>query len=802
MTQAYHQLEIDEDSRQITTFSTHFGLFRYKRLLFGVNAASEIFQNAIANVLHDIPGSRNLSDDIIVFGATQQEHDRSLKKTLQRLQEVGARLNRQKCIFSASELTFFGHVFGRGGMTADPEKTKTIINAPAPTNIAELRSFLGMTQYMARYIPAYATITSPLRELLKKDVTWTWSAAQQAAFEKLKEMLTSSPVMAYFDPVKETSILVDASPVGLGAILVQDNKAICYSSRALTDVEKRYSQTDREMLAAVYGIEHFHLYVQGAPFKLITDHKPLLGMVKSRNPTTARIERWRLRLMPYEVEFVYRPGRNEHNPADYISRHPQTTPARENAGEEYIAFLAKFAVPKAMTQDEVRAETQKDPQLQTVMQAVQTGQWRGDISDFARFKDELSVHDGLVLRGHRLILPQSLQKRAIDIAHQSHQGIVKTKQLIRKKIWFPGIDKLVENTVKSCIPCQATYKGPTQREPLQPTPLPSGPWVAVAIDFAGPFPSGEYVLVVTDEYSRYPEVEIVPSTSERVVLPRLDQIFARQGFPEICKTDNGPPFNGQAFAKFAEKNGFRHRKITPVWPEANGAAERFVETIKNNIRASAADGRNWKEQIPTFLRTFRATPHSTTGVSPFEAMTGRKMNVGLPTAPKRLSPVPVHTRVAHNDNYSKGKMAEYVNARRHTAHAKMAPDDYVLVKQPKQNALTTPYNATPCLVKEKKGSMVTACRPDGSLITRNSSHFRQLPPHITVPGDVPEVDDPEAETPPPDINIPGDIIPIETSLTGDTGNIDASSNQLPSPSTRRSGRATKTPSYLKDYVLD
>ena len=191
--------------------------------------------------------------------------------------------------------------------------------------------------------------------------------------------------------------------------------------------------------------------------------------------------------------------------------------------------------------------------------------------------------------------------------------------------------------MKSCILCQATYKGPTQREPLQPTPLPSGPWVAVAIDFAGPFPSGEYVLVVTDQYSRYPEVEIVSSTSETVVLPRLDQIFARQGFPEICKTDNGPPFNGQAFAKFAEKNGFRHRKITPVWPEANGAAERFVETIKNNIR-----GRNWKEQIPTFLRTFRATPHSAIGVSPFEAMTGRKMNVGLPTAPKRLSPVPVH----------------------------------------------------------------------------------------------------------------------------------------------------------------
>ena len=117
-------------------------------------------------------------------------------------------------------------------MTANPEKTNTILNASAPTNITELRSFLGMTQYMARYTPAYATITGPLPELLKKDVSWIKSAAHQAAFDKLKEMLTSSPVMAYFDPAKETSILVDASPFGLGAILVQGNKAICYASRA------------------------------------------------------------------------------------------------------------------------------------------------------------------------------------------------------------------------------------------------------------------------------------------------------------------------------------------------------------------------------------------------------------------------------------------------------------------------------------------------------------------------------------------------------------------------------------------
>ena len=165
------------------------------------------------------------------------------------------------------------------------------------------------------------------------------------------------------------------------------------------------------------------------------------------------------------------------------------------------------------------------------------------------------------------------------------------------------------------------------------------------------------------------------------------------------------------------------------------------------------------------------------------------MNVGLPAAPKRLSPLPVHTRVAHNDTYSKGKMAEYANARRHTTHSEMTPGDYVLVKKPKKNTLTTPYNATPCLVKEKKGSMITARR-------------RRLPPHITTPSDVTESDAPESETPPPDTNVSEDVVHAETSSTENAGDINTSSNQLRSPSDRHSGRETKTPTHLKDCVLN
>ena len=203
--------------------------------------------------------------------------------------------------------------------------------------------------------------------------------------------------------------------------------------------------------------------------------------MNSQEPTTARMERWRLRLMPYEMTLVYNPGWNELNPARYISRHPQTIPKRENAGEACIPYVTRNAIPKSMTTEEVKNATKKDKTLQSLMLALQTGHWEDpEISNFTRFR-ELSVHDGLVLRGNRFIIPATLQQNVVAIAYHTHQGIVKTKQCIREKVWFHAIDKLVEDAVKSCIPCQAPHPGTAQREPLQPTPLPSQPWSSLAI---------------------------------------------------------------------------------------------------------------------------------------------------------------------------------------------------------------------------------------------------------------------------------------------------------------------------------
>ena len=168
LSNAYNQLELGESSRHITTFSTHAGLFRYKRLLFGVNAASEQFQKVISNLLRGIPGVKNLSGDIIIYGCDQISHDSSLRSTLERLQNAGARLNREKCLFSMLELTFFGHIFSENRVLPDLE-VSAIVKCTPTFNVVEVQSFLGMTQYVARFIPHYATISEPLRQLTRKD---------------------------------------------------------------------------------------------------------------------------------------------------------------------------------------------------------------------------------------------------------------------------------------------------------------------------------------------------------------------------------------------------------------------------------------------------------------------------------------------------------------------------------------------------------------------------------------------------------------------------------------------------------
>ena len=448
----YHQLVLSEESRSITTFVTHKGIMRYKRLNFGTSSASEIFQHAISQQIADIDGVLNISDDLVIFGKNQADHDRALHNVCKRFQEVGLTLNKDKCKMNEHKITFFGYTFSAQGISADPRKVAAIHAAPPPESVKEIRSFLGMARYCAKFIPHFSDLSAPLRALIRKNSHFSWTQKAQQAFDSIKQALTSETVIAYFDKNKETELFTDASPTGLSAILSQktpnkdDRKIISYVSRTLSDVERRYSQTEKEALAIVWAIERLHIYLYGAKFTLFTDCKPIqmiLSNPNSRPP--ARIERWYLRLQPYDLDVIYKNG-NE-NPSDYLSRHIGNDTKKRNAdktpAEEYVNILAHHVIPKAMTMQEIQDATLADKTLQMLIDIIEKNSWNklnaisttskgvntDELKLFAKIRDELTVNasKNIILRGSRLIVPQTLRARAISIAHEGHQGLVKTK---------------------------------------------------------------------------------------------------------------------------------------------------------------------------------------------------------------------------------------------------------------------------------------------------------------------------------------------------------------------------------------
>ena len=602
-----------------------------------------------------------------------------------------------------------------------------------PQNVSELRSFLGMVNFSSKYIANFATIATPLRELTKTGVTFSWEHKHQAAFDQLKAAITKPPVMAYFDAKKDTVLTVDASPVGLSGILSQesqcdaDSQVAAYASRALSDVERRYSQTEKEALSIVWAIEHFHLYLYGHSFTLETDQKPLemiYGNAKSK--PCASIERWVLRLQPYNFQVKYKPGPT--NQADFLSRHPSTNNKGKQSkmADEYVHFILQHAFPKLMTLDEIREATDKNRVPKALRAAIRLNRWDTDtVKPFRSVKDELSIDvSNIILRGSRIVIPEALHKKAVDLDHTSHQGVKKTKALVREKIWFPGNDSLVKKTIAKCRLCQSVGK-PSPPEPLHMTEMPSAPWHKINIDFLGPLPPGDLLLVVIDRYSRYPEVEIVRSTKSSVVIPKLDKIFAVHSIPFELTSDSGPPFSGDEFARYLKLLSVKFTPSTPKWPQGNAEVEGFMQPLSKALTTAFVEGKKWQQELCSFLLQYRITLHNTTKIPPSELLFNRTVRGALPTLKPRII-VNRHQEAKEDEQKRCTYNKSYADLHRHAKESLIKVGDTVLIQQVKKHKLMPKFKTTPYKVIARKGTTVVAENKEHR-ITRNVSHFKQIP---------------------------------------------------------------------------
>ena len=368
-----------------------------------------------------------ISDDVIVFGKSQADHDIALKAVFQKFTEVNLTLNKSKCEFNKSSLYFFGFVFSKDGIPPDPRKVEAIHNMDRPSSVHEVQSFLGMATYCAKFIPSFSDISHPLRELPKKDANFEWNSQHQSLLEEIKKMLTSEVIMSYFDPQKETDLTTDASPVGLSAILSQrtpgqNDRKVIYTSRALSDVERRYSQTEKEALAIVWAIERLHIYLYGKQFNLFTDCKPvqlIFSNPMSRPP--ARIERWNLRLQGYNFQVVHTKG--SQIPLIFSQDTLVSLSLRErrrwqkNCQFPFISCSASSHDTGCVA--ELQEATKADKTLQHLIQMIRTGDWskisllddvdKTQLKQLAKVKEDLTIADkaDLILCGNQRVTEES-----------------------------------------------------------------------------------------------------------------------------------------------------------------------------------------------------------------------------------------------------------------------------------------------------------------------------------------------------------------------------------------------------------
>ena len=629
---AYLQLPLDEESKNLTTVNTHAGLLRYNFLPFGTKSSPSIFQAYLTKLLHNIPNVIIYMDDLLILTNDRASHDDVLYQVLTRLKEAGVKLNATKCEFFVDHVHYLGHIFSKNGVHTDPEKVRAITAAPPPTNVKQLQSFLGLCTFYGRFLPNFACVLHPLYCLLKKGTKFVWGNEQQQCFDTVKDLFCNHKVLKLYNPKNATMLECDASNYGVAAVLFQRENSsqpwhpVQYASRSLNNAETNYSNIEREALSVIFGVEKFKKFLLGSHFIIHNDHAPLRKLFASDAsvPSTcsARIQRWSLRLSQFDYTLKYIKGvDNVHS--DCLSRLPLNETVTECEPYELV-FVLESLDETNVTCDDIKLHTDADKDLTELKHYIKYGApnniKNSNLSKYKSILSELTIVKGCILYNNRVLVPPALRKIVLTMFHSEHPGITAMKSLARSLIWYPGLNSDIEEIVKTCNICQVNRAKPPQNNNVV-WPTPARPWSRIHVDHF--FLENKTCLVVVDALSKYIECEIVCSTSVDETIDALRLIFSRNGLCDILVSDNATSFTGEKFQQFLTNNGIQHVTSPPYCPSSNGQAERAVRTIKDLLKKNRCN-QSFKTRLSRILFQYRSTPHSVTQIAPAVALNNRK----------------------------------------------------------------------------------------------------------------------------------------------------------------------------------
>ena len=607
---AYHLVRIRAGDEWKTAFNTHTGHYEYLVMPFGLTNAPAVFQALVNDVLRDMLNKFVFVylDDILIFSRTLSEHTRHVQQVLRRLLENSLYIKAEKCEFHAPSVSFLGYIVAGGNIQMDPAKVSAVTSWPVPVDRKKLQQFLGFANFYRKFIRNYSSVAAPLTALTSTKHPFAWTSEANKAFNDLKARFTSAPILHMPDSNLQFIVEVDASDVGVGAILsqraVEDNKLhpCAFFSRRLSPAESNYDIGNRELLAVKLALEEWRHWLEGSavPFLVWTDHKNL-EYIRTAKRLNSRQARWALFFTRFNFTLSYRPGSRNTKP-DALSRQFQKS---DDLSQEPESILPDPLIVAALTW-EVERQVQEALRDQPSPSACPDG---------------------------CLFVPDDLRSQVILWAHNSnlacHPGSHRTCHLIAQRFWWPSLRKDVREFIRACPTCNQN-KSSSQPPAglLQPLPVPTRPWSHISLDFVTGLPASDgmtVILTVVDRFSKmahFIPLPKLPSAKETAQVV-LDNVFRLHGLPKDIVSDRGPQFTSTFWREFCSLLGATVSLTSGFHPQSNGQSERANQELEKALRCMASGKpQSWARQLTWVEYAHNSLTCSATGMSPFQCVYG------------------------------------------------------------------------------------------------------------------------------------------------------------------------------------
>ena len=721
LTSGYWQVKVDSKDAHKTAFATPFGLYEFDVMPFGLTNAPATFERMMEKVLSGLHWETCLIylDDIMVFGASFEQHLERLEEILNRISKAGLKLNPAKCQLFQHSVEFLGHIVSEFGVATCPDKIKAVSEWPIPRCVKEVRGFLGFCGYYRRFVRGFSMIASPLYKLTEIDRKFIWDEDCTEAFQELKSSLTHAPILSFPTPDGQIIVDTDASGYGLGIVISQlqedQEKVLLYDSVALDRAERNYCVTRRELLAIVTAVKKFHHYFYGRSVKIRTDHKSLNWLMSFKYPE-GQLARWLELLGNYDINIEYRPGK-DHGNSDGLSRRPcsdckhcaraekreEENRAKESdimgvcsliCGDEDSDTPDVSPWVQERSNEELQALQASDPAITKVCQWLENGERPDgrevihegqDVKVLWSMWSQLELVEGVLYRrmprksglqtGLALVAPEALRRETFKFLHSAkwsgHLGVTRTVANIRLRFWWPGMKAQVSRWCEACLMCQQRNDRPGPKRSKLRSDRVGRPMERIAFDILS-FPvdtesGNNSVLVVCDYFSKWVEAFPLPDHQAVTVADVLvTELFCRFGTPRFIHSDKAPEFMSELMTEMCALLEVKKTNTPPYRPQSDGLVERFNRTLINMLSKFCTEEQtDWDTHLPYLMCAYRATRNESTGFSPNHLFLGREVTLPIDLMFRNPEEVPYG---CHNEyvEWIRGAMTEsFHRAREH-----------------------------------------------------------------------------------------------------------------------------------------